>query len=87
MKDPKLVGLNDPVAVARKLQTYGKLDRSDQYQDKSPAALLKSQNHQWVYIRELKSKISIQKLMLWILGGLVAAQWGVILVFVDKWLK
>jgi hypothetical protein len=71
--------VESPIDLAKRLNTLNKRDRSEQYQDTSGAALLKSNNHLWVQVRTLR-------LMLWVGGIALAASWGVNLVFLADFL-
>lgn len=71
-----------PIEYAKRVGTYGKIDRSKQYEGRAdPKALLKSDNCQWAKTRAMERKLDRYIIMIWVLTGVVLAEGGLI-----KWL-
>jgi hypothetical protein len=59
---PRVLTTAHEIERAKRLGTYGKVDRSKQYEGRySPEALLKSDNHLWLRIRTMQEKREQEK--------------------------
>ena len=70
MRDPKL---ESPIELAKRLGTYGKIDRSKQYEGRySAELLLRSDNHQWARLRKLEKERLRNGILLAIISAALA---------------
>jgi hypothetical protein len=85
-KDPRYLDRQKAIEYAKLLGTFGKIDRSKQYEGRVYSSEHLRRNDDLVFskVRENRRKIELQNFMLWILGGLTVGQWALILVFVEK---
>lgn len=57
---PESLSVQAEIERARRIGTYGKIDRSAQYEGRAnPNALLKSDNHLWVRMRKIEQRYHV----------------------------